>query len=274
MKRHIYTLSGEPSEEIELPSIFNTPVRPDLILRAYLATRTKLYQPKGKSPSGDKKHVVKSPGVGYDISRVSRTNGGFGTARFIASAVGGIKVRAPKAEKVIIEGVNKKEKLLAIKSAIAATIDPKIIQMRGHKIEQISELPIVLTDEFENISKTAKIRELFELLGLSEEMERVRKGRRVRAGRGKLRGRKYKRRKGPLIIVSSKDAKVITACRNMEGIDVVPVEQLSILHLAPGGHPGRLTIWTVKALEKLTEKLNEIETNLKKRSKTPIINAK
>jgi len=253
----VYGLNGEKIEEIELPSFFNFAVRPDVIWRAYLAIRSHRYQPKGKSPSGGKKHVVESPGTGYDISRVSRTGGGFGIARFIALAVGGRRVRAPKSNKVIIEKINKKEKLIALKSAIAATADSILIQMRGHKLGDVKEVPIVVSDEFENLSKTSKVREVLYRLGVGEDLERAEEGRRVRAGRGKRRGRKYKRKKGPLIVVSGENEEIIRAARNLEGVDVVPVDKLSVEHLAPGGHPGRLTIWTKKAIFLLEKKIND-----------------
>jgi len=271
MKVGVYNTIGEKVEEIELPSIFNYPVRPDLIWKAYLAIRSLRYQPKGKSPSGGKKHVVESPGTGYDIARVSRTQGGFGITRFIALAVGGRRVRAPKSAKVIIEKINKKEKINALKSAIAATCDPIIVQMRGHRLGTVKELPIVVTDDFEDISKTSEVRRVLYNLGLGEDLERAEEGRRVRAGKGKRRGRKYKRRKGPLIIVSGEKEEIIRAARNLEGVDVVPVNRVSVEHLAPGGHPGRLTIWTKKAIFMLQDKLVNQWENLKNRSKADLL---
>ncbi len=93
---------------------------------------------------------------------------------------------------------------------------------------------------------------LLEKIGLREELERTKKVK-IRAGKGKRRGRKYKKKKGPLIVVSDKDKNIIKSARNIPGVDVVPVKDLSILHLAPGGKPGRLTVWTVSALKKLEE---------------------
>ncbi len=257
MKAGVYDLSGRRVEEIDLPPVFSAQVRPDLIWRAYLAIMSRKFQPKGKSPTAGKKYVVESPGTGYDISRVSRTGGGFGVARFIALAVGGRRVRAPKSNKVIIEKINKKEKLRALESAIAATADPILIQMRGHKLGDVREVPIIIVDEFELLKKTAEVRKVLHNLGLKEDLERAEEGRRIRAGKGKRRGRRYKRRKGPLIVVSGEHEEIIKAARNLEGVDVVPVNYLSIPHLAPGGHPGRLTIWTKKAIELIQKRVDE-----------------
>ncbi len=257
MKTGVYDIYGNRIEEIELPEIFNYPVRPNLILRAYLAIYSRKFQPKGKSPSAGKKYVVESPGTGYDMSRVSRIGGGFGTARFIALAVGGRRVRAPKSEKVIVEKLNKKEKINALKSAIAATADPVLVQMRGHRLGDVRELPIVVSDDFEKMTRTRNVMNTLINLGVEEDLNRAKEGKRIRAGKGKMRGRKYKRKKGPLIVVSSSDIPLIKAARNIEGVDVVPVEELSIVHLAPGGFPARLTIWTKSALIKMQEKINE-----------------
>lgn len=256
MKTGVYDIYGNKVEEIDVPEVFSYQVRPDLILRAYLAVYSRKFQPKGKSPSGGKKHVVESPGTGYDMSRVSRTGGGFGMARFIALAVGGRRVRAPKSEKVIIEKINKKEKINALKSAIAATADPVLVQMRGHKLGDVPELPLIVSDDFESLERTRDVVDTLIKLGVGADLERAKEGKRIRAGKGKRRGRKYKRRKGPLIVVSSKNAPVIKAARNIEGVDVVPVSKLSVIHLAPGGIPARLTIWTKSALTKIQEKID------------------
>jgi len=271
VKVGVYDLSGRKIEEIELPKVFQTPVRPDLIWRAFLAIMSEKYQPKGKSPLAGKKHVVESPGTGYDISRVSRTGGGFGIARFIALAVGGRKVRAPKSNKVIIEKINKKEKLRALESAIAATADPILIQMRGHKLGDVREVPIVISDDFELLKKTSEVRKTLYVLGLKEDLERASEGRRVRAGKGKRRGRKYKRRKGPLIVVSGEHEEIIKAARNIEGVDVVPVNYLSVVHLAPGGHPGRLTIWTKKAIEAIQKRIDDQWARLRRTKEEKVI---
>ena len=273
MKVGVYDLNGNKVEEIELPPIFEYPIRPDLIWRTYLAIYSQHFQPKGKSPSGGKKHVVESPGTGYDISRVSRTEGGFGIARFIALAVGGRRVRAPKADKVIIEKINKKEKINALKSAVAATSDPILVQMRGHRLGNVKELPIIVSDDFEKLSKTREVREALINLGLEEDLLRSHEGRRVRAGKGKRRGRKYKRKKGPLIVVSSENEEILKAARNIEGVDVVPVDKLSVTHLAPGGHPARLTVWTKKAIYMLQEKIDALWERLRNRSKKDLLKA-
>ena len=79
---------------------------------------------------------------------------------------------------------------------------------------------------------------------------RAKEGKRIRAGRGKTRGRKYKKVKGPLLVVGE-DQGISLGARNHAGVDVVVVENLNAELLAPGTHPGRLTIYTKSAVEKL-----------------------
>jgi len=91
---------------------------------------------------------------------------------------------------------------------------------------------------------------------LKEELERI-KEKKVRAGKGKRRGRKYKRKVGPLIVISE-DKGIVKAAKNLPGVDVCFVENLNVELLAPGGQPGRLTIWSNSAIEKLKEKYKKL----------------
>ncbi|MDP3765100.1 MAG: 50S ribosomal protein L4, partial [Nanoarchaeota archaeon] len=80
------------------------------------------------------------------------------------------------------------------------------------------------------------------------------KEKKIRAGKGKSRGRKYKKKKGPLVVVSKTD-KLSRAVANMTGIDVVEVKNLNAELLAPGAKAGRLTLWTQAAIN-ILEKEN------------------
>ena len=109
--------------------------------------------------------------------------------------------------------------------------------------------PFVLDKNLEKLKKTKDVREDLKNFGFEKEVERVSK-KNIRAGRGKARGRRYKIRKGPLIIVS-KQSEVMKATDNLLGIDIVDVKNLNISMLAPGKVPGRLTLWTQGAIETL-----------------------
>lgn len=260
MRRSVYTLNGTRKEEKTLPKFFDTRIRPDLIKRAVLAIRSERYNPPGKSPWGDKKWVVEPRGKGFDTSRISRTRGGMGRARVVPQAVGGRSVRAPTSKEKIVEEINKKEKLKALKSALSASADPKLILLRGHAAENVPEVPLILENDFEKIEKTEKVLETLKNLGLEPDLKRASK-KKVRAGKGKRRGRKYKKKKSCLIIVSGEHDEIFRAARNLAGVDVVSYSQLSVENLAPGTHLGRLTLFTTKALDLLQEKLVEQSEN-------------
>jgi large subunit ribosomal protein L4e len=79
---------------------------------------------------------------------------------------------------------------------------------------------------------------------------RVKESRKVRAGKGKMRGRKMKQAVGPLLVIAKNEG-VAEAARNLPGVDIASVDNLNVELLAPGTHPGRLTVWTSSAFEKV-----------------------
>merc|ERR1711963_807883 len=68
--------------------------------------------------------------------------------------------------------------------------------------------------------------------------------------KGKLRNRRHVQKLGPLVIYDQ-DQGVTKAFRNIPGVDVIQVDNLNLLKLAPGGHVGRFCIWTESAFKKL-----------------------
>ncbi|MEM4256944.1 MAG: 50S ribosomal protein L4, partial [Candidatus Diapherotrites archaeon] len=171
----------------------------------------------------------------------------------IPAVVKGPKAHPPKKEKIWAEKINKKEKRMAIMSSIAATVDPKLVKARGHFLPDNLSLPIVFESKLENLSKTKEVLKAFEAIGIEKDIERVKRKKSIRAGKGKKRGRKYKERKSLLVVVE-KDVPLIKAVRNLEGVDVVRVSQLNVSLLAPGALPGRLVVWTEGAIKALENK--------------------
>ncbi|MFQ6050421.1 MAG: 50S ribosomal protein L4 [Candidatus Hydrothermarchaeota archaeon] len=253
MIANVYSLKGEKKGEIELPAIFKEDYRPDLIKRAVISSITARIQPWGTDPRAGKRTTAESRGAGFGIARVRRIKGrGYHAAykaAFVPQAVGGRRAHPPKVNKKIHEKINKREKKLAIRSAIAATKDYSLVSARGHRIEGVPELPLVVEDRLESINKTKKMKEVLQALGVWQDVERA-KRKKIRAGKGKMRGRKYKKPKGPLIVIN-KDKGVKRASRNLAGVDVVTVKNLGIEDLAPGTHAGRLTLWTKSAIKNL-----------------------
>lgn len=255
MKIQVLSLEGQPLEEVDLPPAFETELRPDVIRRAVLAAQTARLQPWGADVMAGKRTSAETWGKGFGVSRVRRVKGSRHPAAargaFSPHTVGGRRAHPPKPEKVLRERINKKERRLAIRSAIAATKEKKLVASRGHIVDKISKLPLVVSDELEGMKKTGEIRSVLQKLGLWDDIERVSKSKRVRAGRGKMRGRRYKRAVGPLIVVSE-DKGIGRGAGNLPGLEVVKVTELNAELLAPGGIPGRLTAWTRGAIQKLT----------------------
>ena len=246
------------SEKIELPEVFNTTLRPDVIKRAVLAEQSWKKQPKGVSPLAGRMVSVENWGPGRGAARVQRVKGSrthsAQRAAFVPQARGGHKAHPPSSEKNIIEKVNRKEHLLALKSAIAYTAIKSAVGGRGHRFEDKMEFPIIVESKVETIGKTQDVIKFLDNLGLSLELMRIKIGKNVRSGKGKVRGRKYKTPVGPLIVVGDKECSLIKAARNILGTSVISVNELSTEVLAPGTYPGRLTIWTEDAIKSLGER--------------------
>ena len=249
-----YSLKGKAGTKVELPTQFDTPYRPDIIKRAVLAVQSRRYQPHGVDVLAGKRNTAQSWQTGHGRSRMPRIKGsGTGAANkagFAPGTVGGRVAHPPEARKVLIERINIKENRLAIRSAIAATADKKIVSGRGHKISSVPDLPLVVSDKLENLTTTKEVSKVVSALGLEEDLERAINGRGIRAGKGKMRGRKMKIPRSFLIIVG-KDQGITMAARNLPGVDIVEVHGLNAELLAPGTHPGRLAIWTTSAIERL-----------------------
>jgi large subunit ribosomal protein L4e len=176
--------------------------------------------------------------------------GGGGRAAFAPSTVGGRQPHPPRAEKKILKRISKKEARLALCSAIAATASKENVASRGHAIEDVPQIPLIVTDSIEALTKTKEVEEAFTILGVLSDVDRVKASRKIRAGKGKRRGRKIKQAVGPLIVVAE-NSSLVKAASNLPGVDVVVVKNLNAELLAPGTHPGRLTLWSSSAIAQL-----------------------
>ncbi|RDD54057.1 MAG: 50S ribosomal protein L4 [Candidatus Korarchaeota archaeon NZ13-K] len=257
MEVPVYDLRGEVVGSIELPSVFSLEVRPDVIRRVYLSQLTARIQPQGRDPLAGLRTSAESWGAGHGVARVPRVKGrGYpaaGRAARAVMAVGGAKTKAPRSWKVVWERVNEKERRMAIASAIAATRVLDLVRAR-HRMPEGLKVPIVVVDEVESIGRTSELYGLLLRLGLEEELDRCkRRFRKIRAGRGKMRGRVRQRARGPLIVYLNEGSPLKLASRNIPGVDAVSLRNLTVMHLAPGGVPGRLTIWSESSIRSLEE---------------------
>lgn len=248
---HVYSMDGEPLKTIDLPAVFRSEVRRDLIRRAVTAFQANRRQAYGPNPRSGMKHSVRWSGKGHGVSRVPRLRDG-STGAQAPGTVGGRRAHPPRLEANWTKKVNAQERQLARNAAIAALRDPAIVASRGHRFDGKLSLPVVLEDAIEALEpEEGATREGFailERLGLQADVVRAKEGRHVRAGRGKLRGRRV-RQPTSLLVVVKEPSKVRRLFGNLPGVDVVGPSSLNAELLAPGGDPGRLTMFSEGALE-------------------------
>ncbi|MBU1245581.1 MAG: 50S ribosomal protein L4 [Nanoarchaeota archaeon] len=268
MKAAIFNTNGEKGKQIDLPKQFSEEIRPDLIKKAALVIQFSKKQPYGSAERAGKRHSATlsrrrrdfKGSYGKGISRVPRkTMLRRGTQFHWVGAVapgtvGGRRAHPPKPSKILSIKINKKENRKAIRSAMAATLNKEFLQQKG--MTALDNLPIII-DKLESITKTKDLKLLLEKLGLKNELARS-KNKKIRAGVGKLRGRKYKIPRGPLLVIS-KESPITKAC-NFQGFEVSLVDSLNTDILAPGATPGRLVIWSLDSIDRLEkEKLFMID---------------
>jgi large subunit ribosomal protein L4e len=261
MELKIISTDGKETGKVKLPSQFAEPLRQGLISRVALALQSHIRQPYGADPRAGKKASARlsrrrrkyKGAYGKGISRVPRkTMLRRGTqfqwvGAFAPGTVGGRRAHPPVVEKILAQKINDKERKKALRSALAATVSADAVKARGH--DAPAGYPFVADNKFEEMKETGKVEEILNKLGFGNELERTSE-RKIRAGKGKSRGRKYKSKKGILIVVSGKCNLALSA-KNIPGIDVAEARNLNVNLLAPGGMPGRLTLFTQGAIEKI-----------------------
>jgi len=149
--------------------------------------------------------------------------------------------------------INLNEKRYALTSAISASAIPALVFARGHRIENIAEVPLVVDNKIiDSVDKTARARKLLQDLNAYADVTKVIDSKKIRPGKGKSRNRRYVQRRGPLVVFNQKGP-LVKAFRNIAGVELANVNALNLLQFAPGGHLGRFVIWTRDAFEKLDE---------------------
>lgn len=257
----ILSKDGSAKGTRKMPSQFTETVRPDVISRAVLVVQANIRQSYGANFDAGLRHSVEISrrrknyrgSYGHGISRVPRKiHTRRGTRMFWVGArapgtVGGREAHPPKPAKDLSLKINKKENRLAIRSAIAATVVADMVKEHGYQIPQ--SFPFIISDDLEQLSKTKDVRQALEALGFSSELERA-TVKSVRAGRGKMRSRPYKK-KTSLLFVVSKKCPLMDAAKNLPGVEISVVDSLNAELLAPGAKPGRLTLYSSAAVARL-----------------------
>ncbi|TFG08748.1 MAG: 50S ribosomal protein L4 [Promethearchaeota archaeon] len=260
-KINIYGLDGKTKGLIDKPEVFSFNPRKDLIQKAAQINQSKKKQAQGRDKRAGLRNTAEGWGTGHGISRAPRLKGsGYPTARNVGRvpfAIGGRRAHPIKIEKKVKKRINKKTYKLSLISAIAASGNLDWVRDRGYLIEAVPEIPLVIDDKVQSIKNTEKIYRILFDLGLKNEILKLKKSKKIRSGKGKRRGRKYKKSRGVLIVIKDNFG-IIKACRNIPGIDITKIDNLSIDDLAPGGKPGRLIIWTQSAFNELNKKYEDL----------------
>jgi len=242
-------------DAVPLPDVLKACIRPDIVEFVHANMAKNKRQPYAVSKKAGHQTSAESWGTGRAVSRIPRVAGG-GTHRAGQGAFGnmcrGGRMFAPtKIWRKWHRKINLNQKRHAVVSALAASAIPALVMARGHRIESVPELPLVLSDDVEGVEKTSAALKILKKVGASADVEKAKKSVSIRAGKGKMRNRRYVSRKGPLIVYATEGAKLVKAFRNIPGVVIACVDRLNLLKLAPGGHLGRFIIWTKSAFEKL-----------------------
>ncbi|ESQ23162.1 MAG: 50S ribosomal protein L4P [uncultured Acidilobus sp. MG] len=249
----VYSATGEVQGNVRLPDVYRVPVRKDLIHRVFMSEFTAAIQPKGRDPMAGMRTTAVSLGIHHGLARVPRVKGST-RARLAPFVRGGRLAHPPRVDENIKEEVNKLERLMGTMSALAATAYVDLVKARGHVFEA-SAVPIVVDSAvLQSVKRTREARELLKKLGVYSDVERAAEGTKVRAGKGKMRGRRYVEPKSVLFVLEDHASPFAIAVKGLPGVDVVEPQLVSVLELAPGGVPGRLTVVTTKSLELLASR--------------------
>lgn len=244
------TVNVQGGSSTTLPKVFSAPIRPDVVHQVHTSMAKNKRQAYAVSTKAGHQTSAESWGTGRAVARIPRVSGG-GTHRAGQAAFGnmcrGGRMFAPtKVYRKWHVKVNQNQKRFAVASAIAASAIPSLVLARGHRIEEVAEIPLVVADDVQALKKTKEAVAFLKEHKAHRDVLKVSNSRKLRAGKGKLRNRRHTQRRGPLIIYD-KDDGLVRAFRNIPGVELANVRSLNLLQLAPGGHLGRFCIWTSSA---------------------------
>ncbi|OAA54224.1 60S ribosomal protein L4 [Cordyceps fumosorosea ARSEF 2679] len=245
-----------------IPAVFSSPIRPDIVQKVHTGMAKNKRQPYSVSEKAGHQTSAESWGTGRAVARIPRVSGS-GTHRAGQAAFGNMcrsgRMFAPtKIWRKWHVKINQGQKRYATCSALAASAVAPLLMARGHQIMTVAEVPLVVDSEVvgaDAVVKTAAATALLRAVGAGPDLDKVRGSKKLRAGKGKLRGRRHRQRRGPLVVFHPEaDGKdLVKGFRNVPGVETCPVNALNLLQLAPGGHLGRLIVWTSAAFRALDD---------------------
>merc|ERR1711936_682314 len=237
-----------------LPAVFKAPIRNDIVHFVHSNIAKNSRQAYAVNRDAGHQTSAESWGTGRAVARIPRVRGGgthrSGQGAFGNMCRGGHMFSPTKTYRRWHRRVNQQQKRYAMVSAIAATGVPALVMAKGHRIDGIPEVPLVVSDKVQAYQKTKEAYIFLNKIKAWTDIEQVYKSKRFRAGKGKMRDRKRIQKRGPLVIYDQ-DQGLTKAFRNIPGVDTISVDHLNLLKLAPGGHVGRFCIWTESAFKKL-----------------------
>lgn len=243
--------------------MFASPLRADLVQSTHTELRKNKRQPYAAKYGAGHDTAAESWGTGRAVSRIPRAPGGgthrAGQGAFGNMCRGGHMFSPNRTWRRWHRRVNLKQRRYATCAAVAATGVPALVMARGHKIDDVPEIPLVVGSDVEGVNKTKGAIQTLRNVGALREVDKVKDSTNIRRGKGKMRNRRYQQRKGPLIVYSEEEG-LVKAFRNLPGVELRRVDQLNLLQLAPGGHMGRFVVWTKPAFEKLDAIFGTFET--------------
>lgn len=251
--------SDNPSEKtstLPMPAVLTSALRPDLVNYIHTNVSKNKRQAYSVSRRPGYGFAAESWGTGRAVARIPRVPGGgtnrSGQAAFGNQARGGGMFCPTKTWRRWHRRVNVTMKRHAVATSLAASCLPPLVMARGHRIGDVAELPLVVSDGAEAMTKTKNALELLKKVGCEEELKKIADSRKVRGGVSKIRNRRYAMRRGPLVVYAE-DNGIVRAFRNIPGVETACVDRLNLLQLAPGGTFGRFLIFTEGAFKKLEE---------------------
>ena len=247
---NVYAVNGGVAGTVEVPAAFTTPYRPDIIKKAVLAAAANGRQPYGPGARSGMRHAVSFRGKGTGSARNQRIHG-LGKAGESPNNVSGRRAHPPVPERIWAQKINKKEAKIARASALAATGCADCVKARGHQFDDSVSFPIVVEDALNEVKATSEVIEILEKIGVGYDLDRAKDGRKIRAGRGTMRNRKYRTPVSVLIVVADdeRNAPIFKSAANIPGVTVEEIKTLNTSILAPGGDAGRLTVYTKAAID-------------------------
>lgn len=237
--------------------MFSAPLRHDIVTFVHDQLSCNSRQAHSVSYLTGMKTSSLSWGTGRAVARIPRMRGS-GTHRSGQGANGNMCKDGRMAHPLRIwrrwhRKVNIKQRRHALAAAIAATAVAPLVLARGHRVMNVPQLPLIFSDSVNTVARAKDAVKVLQLFKVDEDLNRVRLAKKLRCGKGKLRNRRFKNRRGPLVIGDDNSKAFARAVRNIPGVDYLNVNRLNIRHLAPGGHLGRFCIWTEGAIKALND---------------------